>query len=99
MKLVIDIQDDYKRVIDNLVADGKGYLLPYDVENGMAKAVKCGKPLPTLTDPEQRLFLSAMTREEKVCKRIDGDKVPDGTVRMLVPLCQNIERKVKKVLF
>jgi hypothetical protein len=62
-------------------------------------AIIDGTPLPTLTDPEQRLFLSAMSREEKVCKNIDEDKVLDGNVRMLVPLCQNIERKVKEVLF
>ena len=99
MKLVIDIPDDHKRVIDNLVADGKGYLLPYEVENQLAKSVKIGKPLPTLTDPEQRLFLSAMSREKDVCIHIDEDKVTDNDVKMLVPLCQDIERKVKEVLF
>lgn len=45
MKLVINISDDHKRVIDNLVADGNGYLLPYEVENQLAKSVKIGAPL------------------------------------------------------
>ena len=61
--------------------------------------IKNGTPLPTLTDTEQRLFLSAMNRERKVCKSIDEDKVLDGDAIMLVPLCQNIKRKVKEVLF
>ena len=46
MQLVIDIPDDHKRVIDNLVIDGKGYLLPNEVEDTLAKAVKSGTPLP-----------------------------------------------------
>ena len=33
MQIVIDIPKDHKRVIDNLVIDGKGYLLPYEVED------------------------------------------------------------------
>ena len=46
MQLVIDIPEDHKRVIDNLVIDGKGYLLPYEVEDTLAKAVKQSTPLP-----------------------------------------------------
>lgn len=45
MQIVIDIPEDHKRVIDNLVADGKGYLLPGVVEDTLAKAVKQGVPL------------------------------------------------------
>lgn len=48
-----------------------------------------------LTDKEQRIFLAAMTKEEKVCKEVcsDGDGVD------LVKVCHEIERKVKKALF
>lgn len=53
----------------------------------------------TLTDTEQRIFLSAMEHERKICERIDGDKVDDGTCKMLVPVVDSIERKVKSALF
>lgn len=43
-----------------------------------------------LTDEEQRMFLSAMTKEEELCK----DKYPD-----LLPLCQSIKAKVMNALF
>lgn len=48
-----------------------------------------------LTDIEKRIFLAAMTKEEKVCKEVcaDGDGVD------LVAVCHSIERKVKKTLW
>lgn len=46
MKIIIDIPQDHKRVIDNLVSDGKDYLLPYEVERRLAKAVKIGTVIP-----------------------------------------------------
>jgi len=46
MQIVIDIPEDHKRVIDNLVTDGKGYLLPHEVKDTLARAVKIGTPLP-----------------------------------------------------
>jgi hypothetical protein len=92
MKVIIDIPEQIYNMVMNTGTYGV-------YRFNSTKAIKKGKPLPTLTDPEQRLFLSAISREEKLCKRIDEDKVPDGNVRMLVPLCQNIERKVKEVLF
>ena len=63
---------------------------------------KQGCPLieiETLTDKEKRIFLSAMGREEVVCKQIDVDKVDDGSTLKLVPICKSIEKKVKKVLW
>lgn len=92
MKLVIDIPDVvYKNAKDGMLDELQSLFI--------CGSVTEGKPLPTLTDSEQRLFLSAISREEKVCKSIDDDKVPDNAVRMLVPLCKSIERKVKEVLF
>ena len=42
-----------------------------------------------LTDKEQRIFLAAMRREEKVCRQVDG----------LVRTCHEIIRKVKGTLW
>jgi hypothetical protein len=52
MKVIIDIPKDHKRVIDNLVEDCKGYLLPYEVENRMAVAIRNGKVLDDMTNKE-----------------------------------------------
>jgi hypothetical protein len=46
MKVIIDIPKDHKRVIDNLVEDCKGYLLPQEVETRLATAVKIGTVIP-----------------------------------------------------
>lgn len=53
-----------------------------------------------LTDTEQRIFLAAMSREEKVCKEVD-EKYPDREPYedSLVSVCHRIERKVKKALW
>ena len=50
-----------------------------------------------LTDAEERIFLAAMGRERKVCREID--KEDDDPSRMLVPVVDSIEKKVKKFLF
>ena len=52
-----------------------------------------------LTDSEQRIFLSAMSREMRICKQLDNDKVDDGTVKKLEPIVSSIKRKVKKALW
>ena len=59
------------------------------------KAVK-GKTIEPFTDIEQRIFLAAMSREEKVCKEVDD--VVNGSVK-LVAVCNSIKRKVKKALW
>ena len=51
-----------------------------------------------LNDTEHRIFLSAMAREKKVCQKIDGDKIYDSTVKMLVPICESIEHKVDRAI-
>lgn len=55
----------------------------------------------SLTDKEQRIFLAAMTREEKVCKQVDEEwrdcrETHDDS---LVRTCHEIERKVKGALW
>lgn len=52
-----------------------------------------------LTDIEQRIFLAAMAREEKVCKEIDAEWTSELEKISLVRVCREIERKVKKALF
>ena len=51
-----------------------------------------------LNDTEHRIFLSAMSREKEICQKIDGDKIYDSTVKMLVPVCESIERKVDRAI-
>jgi len=53
-----------------------------------------------LTDQEQRIFLAAMGREEKICREVD-EKYPDKEPYedSLVSVCRSIERKVKKALW
>lgn len=48
-----------------------------------------------LTDIEKRIFLAAMTKEEKVCKEVCADV--EGVD--LVAVCHSIERKVKQALW
>lgn len=51
--------------------------------------------LEALTDAEQRIFLSAMSRELKICqKEVSFDDAVD-----LVAVCKSIERKVKNALW
>lgn len=61
-----------------------------------AKYDKIVSDIEPLTDTEQCIFLAAMAREEHVCKRVDKE-YQDGD--KLVPVCQNIKRKIIKALF
>jgi hypothetical protein len=47
-----------------------------------------------LTDAEQRIFLSAMERELKVCEEIDNETVREAYEASLVEICKEIKRKV-----
>lgn len=49
-----------------------------------------------LTYNEQLIFLSAMSREEEICKNLD--KEPDAS-SFLIPICKEIVRKVKAALW
>ena len=52
-----------------------------------------------LTDKEQRIFLAAMAREEKVCKEVDEEMTREPYEDSLVRVCREIERKVKVALW
>ena len=54
-----------------------------------------------LTDKEQRIFLAAMGREEKVCKQVDEEcrDCREPYEDSLVRVCHEIIRKVKTALW
>ncbi len=52
-----------------------------------------------LTDKEQRIFLAAMGREEKVCKEVDAETTREPYEDSLVKICHEIIRKVKGTLW
>lgn len=54
-----------------------------------------------LTDKEQRIFLAAMGREEKVCKQVDDEHrdCREPYEDSLESVCREIKRKVKGVLW
>ena len=54
-----------------------------------------------LTDKEQRIFLAAMGREEKVCKQVDDEcrNCREPYEDSLVRICHEITRKVKGALW
>ena len=51
-----------------------------------------------LTDKEQRIFLAAMGREEKVCKEVDDRNCREPYEDSLVRILHEITRKVKGAL-
>lgn len=64
------------------------------------KALPSAQP-DKLTDKEQRIFLSAMGREEKVCKEVDDEwrDCREPYEDSLVHVCKEIRRKVKGALW
>lgn len=74
--------------------------------HGTGMALKAIKQLPSaqpepLTDKEQRIFLAAMAREEKVCKQFDAEcrYCREPYEDSLVRTCHEITRKVKGALW
>lgn len=67
-----------------------------------ARAVEALNKLPVvepLTYAEQRIFLSAMERELKVCEEIDCEAAREGRKVILVNICKEIKRKVMGALW
>ena len=52
-----------------------------------------------LTDREQRIFLAAMGREEKVCEEVDRNHIREAYEDSLMWVCKEIKRKVKGALW
>ena len=71
---------------------------------GVCKRVSALQQLPSvspepLTDKEQRIFLAAMEREEKVCEEVDRNHVREPYEDSLMRVCKEIRRKVKGALW
>ena len=83
-----DEREEAIKVIENFPVEST------EERKAVLTAIKALETEP-LTDTEQRIFLAAMGREEKICKEVcaDGDGID------LVAVCHNIERKVKKALW
>ena len=71
-----------------------------DVAEKMLNNVPSAQPEP-FTDKEQRIFLAAMGREEKVCKQVDDEcrDCREPYEDSLVRTCHEITRKVKGALW
>ena len=94
MKVLIDTEDFKAYLKDEVYKTDLGEVMPI-IDHYFETFGNRDK----LSDTEQRLFLSAIARETKVCKAIDTDKFADTNIRLLTPMIENIERKVKAVLF
>ena len=68
--------------------------------DGLIEQFPAAQPEP-LTDKEQRIFLAAMGREEKVCKQVDDEcrNCREPYDDSLVRTCHEITRKVKGALW
>ena len=62
------------------------------------RSLPSAQPEP-LTDKEQRIFLAAMAREEKVCEEVDRNYVREPYEDSLMRVCKEIRRKVKGALW
>lgn len=51
-----------------------------------------------LNEREYRIFLSAMSREEKVCRLLDDKDGYQNEGIKLVPICKSIKHKVKSAI-
>lgn len=83
----------------------------YDDIHEVATILKCNKEirialknmppaqLEPLTDKEQRIFLAAMGREEKICEEADRNCVREPYEDSLMRVCREIRRKVKGALW
>ena len=90
----IDIFDDYNISVEN------GDLEAYCRDRKRLRELPPAQPEP-LTDKEQRIFLAAMGREEKVCKQVDEEcrDCREPYEDSLVSVCREITRKVKGALW
>ena len=66
----------------------------------LSEAIRLASAQPEpLTDKEQRIFLAAMEREEKVCEEVDRNYVREPYEDSLMRVCKEIRRKVKDALW
>ena len=79
--------------------DGENWIKTEEVRQSLL-TMPSAEPEP-LTDREQRIFLAAMGREEKVCKQVDDEwrNCMEPYEDSLVRTCHEIIRKVKSALW
>ena len=70
----------------------------YDAIRDALNRTPFAQPEP-LTDKEQRIFLAAMEREEKICEETDRNYVREPYEDSLMSICREIKRKVKGALW
>lgn len=68
----------------------------YTTNEALDMAIKALE-IELLTDSEQRIFLTAMSREREVCRKVDDECQNNDSKVSLVRVCNSIERKVKKI--
>ena len=90
--------------MDDLISRQAAIDALYHVDEYNGRSVEAIRKLPPaqpepLTDKEQRIFLEAMERERKVCKEVDDQYVHEPYEVLLTKVCDEIKRKVKKVLW
>lgn len=89
IKAIEDLQDCYNGFSDSY---DKAYIIEVLEELPPAEPER-------LTDKEQRIFLAAMSKEEKVCEEVDRNYVREPYEDSLMSVCREIERKVKGALW
>ena len=97
---VISRQDAIQTALDFIV-EYLGGAFDKDFQRKLIErmnALPSTQPEP-LTDKEQRIFLAAMGREEKVCKEIDTEMTREPYEDSLVRTCREITRKVKDAIW
>lgn len=99
------MKDEYIRKQDAIDAINSHFGFNIEEEYGSAvqeviNGLPSAQPEP-LTDKEQRIFLAAMGREEKVCKQVDEEcrDCRKPYEDSLVWVCHEIMRKVKEALW
>ena len=98
-KAAIDAVEESRRL--NHHQDGKGACAhEYEHRHFLKLLIDLPSSQPEqLTDKEQRIFLAAMGREEKVCKEVDEECSREPYEDSLVRICHEITRKVKGALW
>ena len=103
MSDLIDRQAAIDALAKHEKSNGHNYTLFVDIVSECAEIIRdlpSAQPEP-LTDKEQRIFLAAMGREEKVCKQVDNEcrDCREPYEDSLVRICHEITRKVKGALW
>jgi len=90
MKLIIELTESEIAKLEEITKSSFGAEIDAEVSDAISKLLESQ---PHFTDLEKRIFLSAMSREMKICKEVCKD---DDYVEYLPNVVASIESKVKK---